>query len=305
MTSQPTAPRTMTPNQLRAVVYHIARTYLEVERGLRPPRQMAGYLSSAEYHRHCVLQRGRLADPRPVRASDIGRVRLDAITPEQVRARLLARRDDDTWSALLVDLEAVGRGWQVARLDRLERLLPREPRHVEIDEDAVARRRRSIADDRRAAEAAYASAASRYERSPDKRTRVARSLRDERDRWSDRIEALQDEARTVSGWSDGMSDAVDAAPPSCASRAPHRAVVESVLGARPDRSVLADAWDRAERAVEEFGRRWHLDSPDELLRASAGGDREPHRRDLLRTLAEAAGALELGGDRVLARELEV
>lgn len=196
MTDQPT-PRPMTASQLRAVVNQIARTYLEVERGLRSPDQLAAFLSRAEYHRHRVTSRGPRAASRPVRPTDIGKVRLDAATPDRVNASVRVRRDDGTWSALVVDLKQTGHGWHVERLDRLERLLPREPRNVEIDEDAVERRRHFVERERQTVDAAYRAVRRRYDRIPDKRTTPARALRPELDRWEDRLADLDSELRDL------------------------------------------------------------------------------------------------------------
>lgn len=291
MTDQPTPARPMTPNQLRAVLYDIARTYLEVERGLRPPDQFSGFLTHAEYRRHRLAGRGRRAASRAVRPTDIDKVRLDAATPERVNASVLVRRDDDRWSALLVDLRQTGRGWRVEKLDRLERLIPREPRHLEIDEEAVDRRRRFVEAEQRGVEAASAAAIRRYEQLPDKRVRGAEALRDDRDRWRARLEELQtegallDRGRQAGHGRTGESPDRDEHP-----RA--QGAVETIIGPRPDEPDRAEVWDLAEQALAVYTDRWNLDPSNALLRGACVDAQESERRDLLQVMARAAHELE-------------
>jgi len=292
MTDQPTQPRPMTPNQLRAVVYKIAKTYLEVERGLRPPDQLAAFLHPAEYRRHRLPRREQSASSGTVRPTDIGRVRVDAGAPDRVNASVFVRRDDDRWSALLVDLKQTGGGWQVTRLDRLERLVGGEPRHVEIDEHAHGRRRRFVEHERRAVEAVSKVAAQRYERVPDKRRREVKAMRGERDRWRERLEELQAEATSLDQRQllEGLvpiGELPDRDEPTGAESS-----VERILGARPDEPHPADAWDRAKEALKAYESRWELDSPTALLRSASLDVQESDRRDLLRILAKAARELE-------------
>ncbi len=298
MTDQPVQPRPMTPNQLRAVVYNIARTYLEVERGLRPPDQLSAFLSRGEYRRHRVTGRGQRAASRPVRPTDIGKVRLDAAMPDRVHASVLVRRDDDRWSSLLVDLKQTGHGWRVERLDRLERLVPREPRHVEIDEEAVDRRRRFVEAEQRAVEAASTAANRRYERLPDKRVRGAKALRDDRDRWQARLEELQAEGALLDRGRQAdhgpARESLDGEHPRA------RPAVETILGPRPDEPVRAVVWDRAEQALAAYAERWDLDPSNTLLRGACIDAQEAERRDLLQTVARAAHELEAETSRDLA-----
>jgi len=305
MTEQPARP--MTRQQLRAVVYRIAVTYLEVERGLRPPDQLAAFLSPAEYRRHrAAASRGTRTAPRPVRPPDIGRVLIDTSTPQQVNASAMVRRGEDDWTALLIDLKQTGQGWQVERLDRLERLLPREPRNIEIDEDAVERRIRVVEHERRAVEAAHASAARRYERAPDKRVGKAKALRDERDRLRARLEELDREAISLDQPRTEAALATVGDLPAKSEHSRAQGVVETILGPRPDDPNSADVWDRAEQALAAYEDRWQLDSPTpDLLRAALVETQEADRRDLFQLLARAGQVLKASSARSVDRALGV
>jgi hypothetical protein len=291
MTDQPTPARPMTPNQLRAVVYNIARTYLEVERGLRPPDQLSAFLTRAEYRRHRLAERGRRAASRPVRPPDIGRVRIDTATPERVNASVLVRRDEDRWSALLVDLRQTGRGWRVEKLDRLERLMPREPRQVDIDEEAVERRRRFVEGERRAVETASVAATRRYEQVPDKRVRAAKGLRDDRDRWRTRLEELQAEGTLLDRQRPQVRVPAGESPDD-GERSRARSELEAILGPRPDEAHRAEVWDRAEQVLSAYTERWELDPSDALLRGACLDAQENERRDLIQTVSRAVHQLE-------------
>lgn len=292
MTDTPAPPPSMTPNQMRAIVYKIAVSYLEVERGLRPPDQLEAFLTPDEYHRHRVTRPGRAAASHPVRPTDIGRARIDVGSPDHVGASVMVRRDEGRWSALLIDLKQTGRGWQVERLDRLERLVPREPRHIEVDEDVHDRRRRFVENERRAVEAVSMAAARRYERVPDKRLREAKSLRDERDRWRARLEVLQAEAASLDT-RDLVEDLVSMGEaPDRDERTRAQPAVKTILGPRPEGPHQAVVWDRADEALTAYLNRWEMESPSALLQSACLDAQESDRRELLRLLARAAHELE-------------
>lgn len=202
-----------------------------------------------------------------------------------------------------MDLKQTGRGWRVDRLDRLERLIPREPRHVEIDEEAVDRRRRFVEAEQRAVEAASTAALRRYEQVPDKRVRGAKALRDDRDRWRARLEelhaegALLDRGRQADHGPAGESPDHDDHP-----RA--RSAVETILGPRPDEPDRAEVWDRAEQALAAYTERWNLDPSNAILRGACVDAQESERRDLLQAVAWAAHELEAGTSRDPALSVE-
>ena len=110
--------------RLRAAVYRFARAYIEIERGLRSPDYLEGYLTPAEYRRH----RTRPLDPGaraggPVLPTDIGHIHLDRHLPGQITATLPTREADQRWSALVLHFARNSDGqWRIDQLRRLTRL---------------------------------------------------------------------------------------------------------------------------------------------------------------------------------------
>lgn len=193
------AARRMTARELRAVIYRIAVTYLEVERGLRPPDHLAGLLSVAEYERHRAIARQPGLQAGPVRPPDVGPIHLSRLTPERVHANVLVRRDGEHWSSLLIDLGHHHRGWRVESLDRLERLCREEPlprlEHPEASDLVGSFRRRE--EERRLAAAAHRAIEARLDRVGDRRTKAARRLQRELDTWSRKLDELDTELGTL------------------------------------------------------------------------------------------------------------
>lgn len=291
MNDRPATGQRMTGRQLRAIVYNIALNYLEVERGLRPPRQLAAFLTPDERRRHRLTTRGRRADAKPVRPHDIGRVRIDRVTPERVNASVAVRRGEEGWSNLIIDLRRTGRGWQVEKLDRLERLLPHEPREVDIDEDAFEQRVWLVDDERRSVEAAYKAAGRRYDRSDDKRTRSARELRRRRDAWARLLSDVEAEAGELAeqerlGHQNDRSMDRHVRP----SVIGKESGLGWILGPRPNDELGAKLWEEAEHAVEAYRDRWQVAADTSLLQAAEASEQESDRRRLFQRL----GALERG-----------
>lgn len=296
MNADANAPRPMSRKQLRAVVYKIAMSYLEVERGLRPPEQLAAFLSPAEYRRHLNTPPPASAPGAgPVRPPDIARVRVDSTTPHRVRASALVRRADDRWSSLLVDLRQVGRGWQVTKLDRLEQLVQREPRHIEAPDQGqgLARRIHRVEDELGLAMAARDAVEKRIDDVGDRRTRAARELRPEVDRWSRRIEDLTAELGELDAihrlWTrhDVSTKPQSVEPPlsTCGEEA-------ALLGPRPEEPNHVKIWDNAVEAIGAFRHRWHVDEEEPVLGPVQSHEHAADQRQLLEHLRAAVKLLE-------------
>lgn len=284
----------MRRQQLRAIVYKIAVSYLEVERGLRPREQLAAFLSPAEYRRHLIMPPVSETAVGPVRPPDIARVRVDSMTPDRVRASALVRRADDRWSNLLVDLHQVGRGWQVTKLDRLERIVVREPRTVEVSEVDDARRVRSVQEERRLAMAAVEAIRARIDAIGDRRTRAARELRPELERWEGHVTYLTAELEALNTTQrlreqHGASMAPRSATADLADRGHETA--KTLLGPRPDDVIQAMVWDQAAEALGAYCQKWALDE-DAILGPVIGDEHAADRRQLLEHLRCAAHALD-------------
>jgi hypothetical protein len=125
-----TDPTDPTDRQLRAAIYRIARTYLEIERGLRPPEHLESVLTPAEYRRHRHTPspaRTRTGDA--VLPTDIGHIHLDRHLPGQITATLPTRETGQHWGALVLHLARRHTGrWRIDQLERLTRpSVAREP----------------------------------------------------------------------------------------------------------------------------------------------------------------------------------
>lgn len=289
--------RPMSPQQLRAVVYKIARTYLEVERGLRPPDHLATFLSPDEYRRHRITPRAPAGVVRPVRPPDIGRVRIDLATSDRVDARALVRGHEDRWSMLLVDLCRVGRGWQVEKLDRLERLISNQPREVEVASNDMSERVRRLEGERRSVATAYEAVSNRIERIGDRRTKAARALAPELDRWAKRLDELDTEAsnyaRTIRlheelGTADRLQGGHDR------HRTDDAGTAQPLLGPRPEDPCLGPIWDDAVECLDAYRARWGLSAGDPIPRVT-GDEQAAERRELVDRLREAVRAVGATG----------
>lgn len=276
----------LTPRQFRAVAYHIARTYLEVERNLRDPRHLRDLLTAVEYRRHRLAPPPRPASTGPVRPQDIGRVSVDSSGEDHVSASAQVRRGEDAWSTLIIDLQRSGAAWQVDRLGRLEHLLPLEPREVQVTGHDLERRIRLVEEDRRSVRLAHEAATRRYEGSDDKRTRSARVLRQERDGWA---RLLDDVNREITGLVERRDHRrILGADPMPASTelddGAQRIDPVGLFGPRPDDGRRADLWDDAAAALRGYCRRWGVDSVAGLLEAGRAEACEADRRRLFMRL---------------------
>lgn len=278
MTAHRDAGRPLTSREMRAVVYRIAWTYLEVERGLRPYQQLEAFLTPGAYRRHLVTNSHLgVAGHGPVRPHDIARIHLAHTTPDRVDADVLVRRGEDGWSTLVVDLTHRGHGWQVARLDRLEHLVVREPPDITPPPDLtgqIARRN----DELKALTTARDAIADRIDAIGDGRLRAARELRSEWERWDDRCRNV---AYEVAGLR--RQHAAQHANPEAALEPTTTDEQDRWLGPRPHDGGHAVAWDRAYEVVAAYRERWGLDEGDNLL---GGCENETQRRDLRQVLTQ-------------------
>lgn len=276
----------LTPRQFRAVAYHIARTYLEVERNLRDSRHLRGFLTAAEYRRHQLAPPPRPQSTGPVRPEDIGRVSLDSSGKDSVSASARIRRGEDAWSTLIIDLRRAVAGWQVDRLGRLEHLLPLEPSEVRVAEHDLERRLGLAEEDRRSVRLAHEAATRRYDHSDDKRTRSARVLRQERDGWARLLDAVDGEVAVLVEQRAHREFLGAACMPASAELddGGERIDPADLLGPRPDGGSCADHWDDAAAALREYSGRWGVHTVAGLLEAGSGVAREAERRRLFRRM---------------------
>lgn len=108
-----------TDDQLDDMVRFIARTCLEVERGLRPPGQLTRFLDPATAHSWRRANPIGRFDAGPVLRRDIAHPQITHVNDDLVRASVTTRTDRRRWGALTFELRRDGARWTVANLQRL------------------------------------------------------------------------------------------------------------------------------------------------------------------------------------------
>lgn len=105
--------------QLRQLVSYLARTCLEVERGLRPPDHLRGLMpprARDEWRVDRHLGRFRAG---PVTKNDVGPPMLSRLAADAVVATVTTRTEGDRWGAITLRLRADGHHWRLADVQRL------------------------------------------------------------------------------------------------------------------------------------------------------------------------------------------
>ena len=119
MTTDGTRVRSLTDDQLADILRFIARTCLEVERGLRPPGHLLSLMDPAIAH--IWAEPGQIGRFRggPVQPGQIGNPQISRLTDNHVVATVVTRTEGDRWGALTLRLRAQQGRWRVVDLQRL------------------------------------------------------------------------------------------------------------------------------------------------------------------------------------------
>ncbi|HVM21028.1 MAG TPA: Rv3235 family protein [Egibacteraceae bacterium] len=106
-----------TDEQLADILRFVARTCLEVERGLRPPVHLASLMDPTQRS----IQPGQLGrfGGGPVQNDHIGRPQISRLTDTHIVATVVTRTEGDRWGALTLKLRAHGGRLRVVDLQRL------------------------------------------------------------------------------------------------------------------------------------------------------------------------------------------
>ena len=117
MTADGARGRVPTDEQVADILRFIARTCLEVERGLRPPAHLESLMDPAQ---RCVQpgQLGRFSGG-PVQNNHIGKPQISRLTDTHIVATVVTRTEGDRWGALTLKVRAQGGRWRVVDLQRL------------------------------------------------------------------------------------------------------------------------------------------------------------------------------------------
>lgn len=161
MTAGSARPPLPTDDQLADILRFVARTCLEVERGLRPP----AHLRSLMHPTQRGSQPAQLGQFRggPVQDDHIGHPQISRLTDTHVLATVVTRTEGDRWGALTLRLSAKGGRWHLADLHRLlaaTHHLTAPTASVELA-NSPDRALRKIVEERRLADAAHGASSRR------------------------------------------------------------------------------------------------------------------------------------------------
>jgi hypothetical protein len=117
MTTDRTRPPLPTDDQLADILRFVARTCLEVERGLRPPAHLRSLMDPAQRW----TDPGQLGRFRggPVQDDQIGYPQFSRLTDTHIFATVVTRTEGDRWGALSLRVAAKGGRWHLADVHRL------------------------------------------------------------------------------------------------------------------------------------------------------------------------------------------
>lgn len=289
------SPRQLTDQQLRVVLYRIAQTYLEVERGLRPAAHLASFLTHYEYHRHRTNAAARLPLGGAVLPGDIGRIHLDRQVPAQITAAVLVRQPGDRWGALVVHLRDTSQGWKVDQLERLK-----QTRHVHRRLDVeppqpenLGARIQRVEEERRAVEAARRATATRLDdlsaapsHAPS-RSDGPRELRQLLDTWERRLTELDHELDTLDRTCQLRQRLATLDSHQGQENSPKARVTDPILktlGPRPNHPDWGRIWDQTADELRRYRQRWNITDSELPLGAPTDEPEQARHRQLLAQL---------------------
>jgi hypothetical protein len=292
-----------TDRQLRASVYTIAKAYLEVERGLRPPEQLERYLTPAEYLRHRARPTSHATRTgEPVLPTDIGAIHLDRHLPGQITATLPTRETGQRWGALVLHFARRHTGrWRIDQLERLQRpSVARQPtRQPREDLDQRIRR---IQDERWLVEAAYQTTRTRLADHRHGRTHggpldpaTAKTLRQQQRTWKRRRTELDDELADLQRRRDLQAKLTDLDRPAPSGRDPTRLTdrqLTHLLGHVPTDPWRHQLRDALTDEIHTYRKRWNVTDPNTALGPQPDDPaHRTERTELADTLRASARAL--------------
>ena len=287
-----------TDQQLRRLAYSIARMFLEIERGLRPPEHIKPVLTQPAYRRFRRVPRPpRPAISGPVLPTDIRGIHVSRHLSGQVTASMTCRESDDRWGALVLHLRAPSPPGETWKADQLERVVNRRRdlgRDPEVEDPPGLRERiRSVEGERFLARGARGAAVARLEElgqlPADEQDELAmKALRQQASFWSSKVEELDEEVRCLKQMQQlreqlGLVDVEEHTPRLSAEK------LERVLGPKPTEDGRAQLWQVAADDVQGYRKCWDISDPHVALGAEPQDPEQRQHRErvaeLLRTVA--------------------
>lgn len=300
-----------TDQQLRRVAYSIARMFMEIERGLRPPEHIERLMTKPAYlrFRRTPLPR-RFPQSGPVLPTDVRGIHVSRHLPGQVTASMTCREQDDRWGAIVLHLRAPRRPGETWKADQLERLvnigheLRRDP-EIKSPPD-LSERIRLVEGERSLAQGARGAASARLKElrqlPADEQDKPAmKALRQQRTFWSAKVKELDDEILGLKRTQQlrerlGLLGVDDQTAKLSLDK------LERFLGSRPTDGRRAQLWQVAADDVQGYRERWDVCDPQIALGAEPDDPEQRRHRErvaeLLRTVAPQL-RYDAGSDRSL------
>ena len=287
-----------TDQQVAAIVRHLARKQLEIERGLRPPDHLRSHMTPAAYRVMRLRPREHFPRGGPVHPKDLSGVRLTRYPDGHVYASLSTREQDDRWGAITMQLKPGPDGRFV--VSELERVRPRplqretEPeQHQDLDQQI-----RRAEEERRLTEAALRAERKRLALTENRAARA--EVKDLVSAYTSRLSDLDAELRELRTRQQTREAVAahgahhDAAGPP--------AYITKLLGERPTDEGRLGLWRAARDAIEEYRARWSIDGDTALGEAPDDDSQNRHREDVVQFLRALIPQLHRGTDRAVGHD---
>ena len=287
-----------TDQQVAAIVRHLARKQLEIERGLRPPDHLRPHMTPAAYRVMRLRPREHFPRGGPVHPKDLSGVRLTRYPDGHVYASLSTREQDDRWGAISMQLKPGPDGRFV--VSELERIRPRPmqretapEQHQDLDKQI-----RRAEDERRLTEAALRAEKKRLASTVKRAARA--EAKDLASAYTSRLSDLDTELRGLRARRQ-TREAVAAHEAREATASPP-AYITKLLGQRPTSEGRLSLWQAARDAIEQYRAHWGIDDDTALGPGPDTDNQRRHRDEVIQFLRTLTPQLHRGTDRAVGRD---
>ena len=287
-----------TDQQVAAIVRHLARKQLEIERGLRLPEHLAPHLTPAAYRLMRLRPREHFPRGGPVHPKDLSGVRLTRYPDGHVYASLSTREQDDRWGAITIQLKPGPDGRFV--VSELERVRPRPmqretapEQHQDLDKQI-----RQSEDERRLTEAALRAEKKRLA-STDKRAARAET-NDLMSAYTSRLSDLEAELRDLRARQQTREAVVAHEAVEGASSPP--SYITKLLGEQPADEGRLGLWQAARDAIDEYREHWSITGDTALGPVPEDDNQSRHREEVIQFVRAIAPQLHRGAVRAVGHD---
>jgi hypothetical protein len=290
-----------TDQQVAAIVRHLARKQLEIERGLRPPEHLAAHLTPSAYRHMRLRPREHFPRGGPVLPKDLSGVHLTRYPDGHVYATVSTREQNDRWGAITMQLKPGPDGrFVVSELERVRpRPLQRETapeQHQDLDEQI-----RRAEDELRLTEAALRAEKRRLASADE---RAARSeARDLVSAYTSRLSDLDAELQDLQA-RQHTREAVAAHEAREVAEGPP-AYITKLLGEQPTDEGRLGLWQAARDAIEEYRYHWGVDRETALGPVPDADNQRRHREQVVEFLQAVTPQLHHGTTRAMSHDRRI